>query len=155
VPDEVLKLMFGVDAENLIARRIIAMPVREREDDSSLIHDMCIAWENGLLPVFFGSLPSPGIVSQEREARLLLPHSANGTTPDNEPANAAKKSLRKFMSDLRSNPDAALARLVEELESAASGLDAASRTTPVRVILLKFKAGSSDVVHPALVLAEG
>lgn len=144
VPDEVRELMFGVDAENLIARRIIAMPVREREDDSSLIHDMCIAWENGLLPVFFGSLPSPGEVNQEREVRLLLPIQDS----------VAKNSLRKFMSDLRANPDAALARLVEELESQAPGPDGSSSLMPVRLTMLKFKAGPSNVIHPALVIAE-
>jgi tetratricopeptide (TPR) repeat protein len=145
VPDEVHELMFGVDAKSLIASRIIAMPVREGEDDSALIHDMCIAWENRLLPVFFGSLPPPGEVTQEREVRLSLP---------TQNATAAKNSLRKFMSDLRANPDAVLARLVEELESQASSPDVSSISTPVRLTMLKFKAGSSNVVHPALVLAD-
>ncbi|MHB8580524.1 MAG: tetratricopeptide repeat protein [Ignavibacteriaceae bacterium] len=145
VPDEVLKLMFGGNAERLIARRIIAMPVRESEGDSALIHDMCIAWENGLIPVFFGSLPPPGEVDQEQEVSLSLPTKS---------ATAAKSSVRRFISDLRANPDTALARLVEELESQASCPEVATNSTLVRLTMLKFKAGPLSVVHPALVVAD-
>ncbi len=56
---------------------------------------------------------------------------------------------------LRGNPDAALARLVEELESHAPGPDDSSTAKPVRLTMLKFKAGPSTVAHPALVLPDG
>jgi hypothetical protein len=81
-------------------------------------------------------------VGQEREVELSLP---------TQNASAAKNSLRKFMSDFRANPDAALARLVEELEAQVTGEDDSNASMPVRLHLLKFKAGPNDVVHPALV----
>ena len=135
--------MFGTDVESLVAKQTIAIPLREEDNDFALIHDMWIACGNGLLPVFFGSLPSPGEVNLEREVSLSLPI---------ENATATKNSLRKFMSDFRINPDAALTRLVEELENQASIPDALGNTRPVRLMLLKFKVGPNDVIHPALVL---
>lgn len=144
VPKEIQHLMLATSAEDLIARKLIAMPVRMTEEETSLHHDLCIAWENGLLPVFFGSLPQDKGVTQLREAMLQIAGSGTGNSPEGAAKN--KRCLRRFMSEVAGSPDAALEQLVQELDTTHSS------SLPVRLKILKFMAGPNEAIQPALVV---
>jgi len=151
VPDDIRNLMFGSTVENLISRRVIIIPVRQREDDTTLIHDMCVAWENRLLPVFFGSLPTDRETSLERTVSLPFPQAESmkkneGSTPSN-----AHRSLRTFMAEVGGSPDVALTHLADALN--AGMVNDKSETVTASLHVIGFKAGQTQVHHPALVVA--
>jgi len=150
VPDEIRDLMFSTNVESLISRRLVAMPVRERDDDTSLIHDMCVAWENHLLPVFFGSLPADRETVLERTARLPFPQ-VESVKNEGSTSSNAHRSLRKFMAEVGGNPDVALTELADALS--ADPVSDKIETVTASLHVIGFKAGPTQVHHPALVVA--
>jgi hypothetical protein len=150
VPDDIRDLIFGNSVESLISRRLVAMPVREREDDTSLIHDMCVAWENRLLPVFFGSLPVDRETSLERTVRLTFSQAESLKKNEGGTSSNAHRNLRKFMAEVGGDPDAALAQLADALS--ADSVNDQSETVTADLHVIGFKAGPAQVHHPALVV---
>lgn len=142
--------MFGNSAESLISRKVVAIPVREREDDTSLIHDMCVAWENRLLPVFFGSLPADRETLLERTVRLPFPQAEPVKKNEGGTSSNAHRSLRTFMAEVGGNPDVALAELADAL--IANTVSDKPETATASLHVIGFKAGPTQVHHPALVV---
>lgn len=153
VPDAIRRFMLCNEVENLISRRLIAMPVRQREDDTSLIHDMCVAWENRLLPVFFDSLPADRETSLERTVHLAFPQAESVRKADGSTSSNAHGSLRKFMAEVGGNPDVALAQLADAWMIANTVRNnSETETVTASLHVIGFKAGPTRVHHPALVV---
>ena len=144
VPDEIREFMLGTSVDELIVRQVIAMPVGERADDASLIHDMCVAWENRLLPVHFGSLPGDKDVSLERSMRLQLPQDPT------RGSSRMRHCLLRFVAEVATDCDTALANLAEELPACDGNGEPGSRATFLHI--LRFTAGPVQVCHPVLVV---
>ena len=145
-----IQLMMTREVEHLISKRWLALPTRLDEHHNSVVHHMRVAHENGLLPVFFGALPSDGYISIEAETKLAVPASRPGVR--NSTHATAKASLRRFMAEVGANAKSAFARLIDDLEGAASTKKHPANGVSCRLLLLKFKAGPIDVVHPVLLL---
>lgn len=151
VPSEITQIMMSTCADDLITRRVLAMPVRgQGQNDTALIHDMCVAWENGLLPVFFGSLPADKETSLERTVRLSFPQATSAMKKDGSTSSNAHRSLRTFMAAVAGNPDVALNQLADALSSDARSDK--SETVTASLHIIGFKAGPTQVHHPALVV---
>jgi tetratricopeptide (TPR) repeat protein len=148
LPVEIREMMLGTTAEDLIRRKVIALPVHEEQAHHSLQDDLRVAWENNMIPIFFGSLPSDKGVSQAREVTIHV-----RGRQDREMTATTKRCLRRFMSEVGTSPDVALERLVDELEQSVER-DSSQSGETVRLKLLKFKAGPNDVTHPVLILPE-
>jgi len=126
--------------EALIANRIFVLPREEREEADTAL-PMTIAWEGGHLPVFFGDPAPSDELSLEREVSVRFPTNEHG-----------KRTLRRFMAEVATDPRGALTRLVEDLEATPKQSKPPSRLVHGKLRVFRFKVGTQLVNHPALIL---
>lgn len=137
LPQDVQDTLLAHPMESLIKNRIFVLP-REEKERLDTPFAMTVAWEGGHLPVFFGAPPSSDELALEREVSVQLPANEH-----------SKRALRRFMAEVASDAPLALTRLVEDLKATPN---AAERLACGTLKIFRFRAGTRQVSHPALVL---
>jgi hypothetical protein len=138
---KVVKFMLGRPAKDLIADRIICLPLNEGEKHPNLKRSMGVAWENGAIPAFYERLPHSEDIDCVCDGRLELPA---------DPDTVGKELWQKLLSSCPEGPKSALASFAKEMGSLCQ-VEAKERVQ-ARIYVLRFRTGGQEIVHPAVVI---
>lgn len=141
----IARMMLDTPAQDLITENKICLPLGQTDEAPGIIHIMHTAWENGMIPILSERLPHSDEIKAVCDNLLALP-SGNESA-----ASAAKESWTKLLSSCQDAPQKSLAEFSKDV-AALSANAGGEKPLRMRIYLLRFQAGSKEVVHPAAVL---
>ncbi|MFY9824069.1 MAG: hypothetical protein WAM82_22005 [Thermoanaerobaculia bacterium] len=142
------KLMLDTPAKDLITGKRICLPLGERDGPPSIMHILLAAWENRMIPILSERIPHGGEIRAVCDSLLDLPTSLSTYSDKND--FVANELWTKLLWSCQTNPHSSLTDFSRGMRELA-GAQAQKKTLGARVYLLRFRAGSKDVVHPAVV----
>jgi tetratricopeptide (TPR) repeat protein len=146
LPQLITKMMLDASAKDLTAGKRICLPLGEGDAVLSIIHILLAAWENRMIPVLPERLPYSEEIRAACDTLIEMPTSAvaNGT------GSVAKELWTRLLWSCQEDPQTSLGEFSKEMRSLAVA-QAGRNRLHTRVYLLRFRAGSQEVVHPAVV----
>lgn len=140
---KVAKFMLTRSTRDLLAEHCICFPLTEDRAFPNLKRTMQVAWENGAIPVFSASLPQDDEISCVCDSIIELP------SADEALLTAAKE----MWIELLSGAEGARSSLANFSKRIATLCGTEHRVRPsVRAYMLRFEAGTQQVVYPAVVV---
>jgi len=146
----IYKMMLETPAETLIANNQICLPIRE-SDELNVADAVRAASENGMIPILSEQLPHSDDTTAVCDVSLDIPNANTSTESVQVVATAAKELWTNLLATCSASPQSALTEFAKGMAALLTGLSMENRTS-ARIYILRFRAGSQEVVHPAVVL---
>ena len=141
----IYKMMLETPAETLIAEKRICLPLSQEDRPHDILYSMLAAWENGMIPFCSERLPHSDEIKTVCDDLLEMPSNNESVT------SAAKELWAKLLLSCRETPQKSLSEFSKGMAALSANVSG-EKSLRVRVYLLRFQAGSQEVVHPAAVL---
>lgn len=147
----IAKFMLDTPAKDLIVSKRICLPVGNRDKAPDLLHIMLTSWENGAIPVLLGHLPYSKEVTAVCDSVTNVPKSTKSANSEGSTTVSARAAWAKLLSTCSQGPKHSMAEFSNEMAELVSTAPETARM-PVRVYVLRFRAGAQEVVHPVAVV---
>lgn len=140
------KLMLDTPKKDLISSKTICLPLSESAETIGIMHILLVAWENRMIPILSERIPYSDKIQAVCDSHIDLP---NNPSAQSDKKLDAKEMWKRLLWSCQTNPHAALSDFCGGMGELAG--TQAHKALSARVYLLRFRAGSQEVVHPAVV----